>query len=100
MRFPPSGRSSWKRVVRSTAAPTPHIKGQPTVSSSIHSGPLEHSDAHPSCEGGPKIFAALQILWADDLKGQDRFRRLGAGADDQRISDRFEPPSCRNGLHL
>jgi hypothetical protein len=63
-------------------------------------GPSEHSDAHPSCEGRPKLFAAFQIVYADDLRCQDRIRGLSVSADDQRISYGFEPPTGRNALNL
>ena len=61
---------------------------------------LEHPDTHSCRECGPKIFTALQIVWADDLGCQDRLRSLRMGADDQRFGNGFEPPSGCNTLNL
>ena len=66
-----------------------------SIMSMMHFCRLEHSNTHSRRECGSEFFAALQIVWADDFRGQDRFWRLRLRADNQRISNGLEPPPGR-----
>src|SRR3954468_12337796 len=60
----------------------------------------EHAHGEPGRERGSELLTSAQIVASDYLGREDRFRRLGVGADDDRLSDRPQPPSSRNPRNL